>query len=184
MALTKKLQGLVDRMAEHRATLLASVAGLSETQINYQAPDSEWTIADILHHLALTDEANAKFAALLARQAREQGIGADPTPDESALGSLDQFKDQIKTKAAAPERVKPLSHLPAAESLARLAASRQKFIANMEPLAEYDLSALSYPHPLLGALNGYQWFVIAGGHEHRHARQIERIKASEGFPQT
>jgi uncharacterized damage-inducible protein DinB len=180
--MTKKIQELADKISDWRETLLASVRGLSEAQINFKPADDQWSIADILHHLALADEANVKLSGLFFRQIREQSISEDPSPDESALDCMDKFRDGLTGKAKAPERVAPLSHLAAEESLSRLRASREKLIASMSDLSAYDLSRVSFPHPLLGALNGYQWLMIAGLHEMRHTAQIERIKSGEGFP--
>ncbi|MEW6206990.1 MAG: DinB family protein [Acidobacteriota bacterium] len=180
--MTKKIQEIADKISIWRETLLASINGLSGAQINFKPAEGEWSIADILHHLALADEANVRLSGLFFRQIKEQSVPADPSPDGSALDCMDKFRDGLSGKAKAPERVAPLSHLAAEESLARMRASREKLIEAMSGLSAYDLSRVSFPHPLLGALNGYQWLMIAGLHEIRHAAQIERIKTGEGFP--
>ena len=183
MELSKKMQELVDAITHYRQKLLNEVTGLNEAQLSFKASEDQWSIADILHHLALTDEANAKLAARVLRQAEENGLPPDPTPDATVLNCLDQFRETLRgTKAQAPERVVPRSHLPAEESLARLAAAREGFLSSVHKLAQYDLSTVVYPHPLLGDLNLYQWILIAGAHEGRHAAQVGRIKAQEGFP--
>lgn len=183
MPLSKKIQELVDAVSSHRQLLLDSITGLSEAQLDYRPEGSRWSISDILHHLALTDEANAKLTSRMLQQARALSLPLDPTPDESALNSLDGYADALRnTKAQAPEFVEPQSHLPVEESLARLKASREKILESVEHLAQYDLSQLSYRHPLLGNLNMYQWILISGGHERRHAGQIGRIKAEADFP--
>ncbi len=180
--MTKKIQELADKISGYRETLLGSITGLSEAQINFKPAEDQWAIADILHHLALADEANVRLSGLFLKQIEEQSTPADPSADESVLDCMDKFRDNLNVKAKAPGRVAPLSHLPSEESLGRLAASRAKLIEAMNSLAAYDLSLVSFPHPLLGPLNGYQWLMIAGLHESRHAAQIERIKSSEGFP--
>ncbi|MFP5261359.1 MAG: DinB family protein [Blastocatellia bacterium] len=183
MPLSKKVQELVDAVSSHRQSLLDSVSGLSEAQLDYKPEGSRWSIADILHHLALTDEANAKLISRMLKQAQALSLPLDPKPHESALNSLDGYADALRnTKAQAPEFVEPQSHLPVEESLARLKASRKKLLESVEHLSQYDLSQLSYPHPLLGNLNLYQWILISGGHERRHTGQIGRIKAEAGFP--
>ena len=122
------------------------------------------------------------FLALL-RLHVPRGIGADPTPDESKLNCLNEALAPMRnTRAQAPAFVTPHNHLPADQSLARLSESRTRMIEGIERLADYDLSQLKYPHPLLGELDMYQWLLIAGGHEGRHVAQIGRIKAAAGFP--
>jgi hypothetical protein len=184
MALSKKIQELVDTVSSYRQALLDSISGLNAAQLDYKAEGAQWSIGDILHHLALTDEANAKLTSRMLKQAQALSLPLDSTPDESVLNSLDSYADVIRnSKAQAPEFVKPQSHLPVEESLARMKASREKFLESVEHLAPYDLTQLSYPHPLLGNLNMYQWILISGGHERRHTAQIGRIKAEAGFPE-
>lgn len=182
MQLSKKLQEIVDSNSRDRQSLLDSVSGLSAAQLEYRPADGEWSIEDILHHLAISDEANIKLTSMMLKQAEEKKLPADPTPDESVLDSLDSLKGRLAQRVKAPDRVAPRSHLPAAESLARLEASRTKLTDAIEQLASYDLAQLSWPHPLLGDLNLYQWLMMAGRHESRHTAQIDRIKSGPEFP--
>ena len=183
MPLSKKVQELIGALTQHRQALLDSVAGLSEAQFAYQPDDAAWTINDILHHLALTDEANAKLTSRALKHAQERDVSADPTPDASKLNCLDEALAPIRnTRAQAPEFVTPHDHLPVDQSLARLKDSRARMLEGVERLADYDLMQLKYPHPILGELDMYQWILIAGGHEGRHVAQIGRIKAAAGYP--
>jgi hypothetical protein len=182
MPLSKKVQEIVDSINADRQALLASIEGLSESQLKYTTADGQWSIEDILHHLALTDGANAKLMTGMLAKAESLNLAPDPSPDGSELNSLDKFKDVIKTRAQAPDFVNPRAHLPVEESLARLAASREKLMGAVEQLAQYDLYQLTYPHPLLGNLHLYQWLIISGRHEARHTAQINRIKSEPNFP--
>lgn len=182
--MSKKIQELVGAISGMRQALFDSVSGLSDAQLDYKPTDGEWAISDILHHLALTDEANAKLMGRSLKQAETAGVPPDPTPDESVLNCLEPYADTLKnTRAQAPEFVRPQSHQPVPESLARLNASREKILASIEKLGQYDLTQVKFPHPLLGELHLYQWILIAGGHERRHVGQIGRIKSQPGFPQ-
>ena len=118
----------------------------------------------------------------MLKRAQDENLAPDPDPDSSVLNSLDEYAPLIGQKFQAPERVAPKSHLPASESLARLKASRERMLSSVSQLGAYDLSALTYPHPVLGNLNGYQWLVITGGHERRHTAQIRKILSGPGFP--
>jgi hypothetical protein len=61
-----------------------------------------------------------------------------------------------------------------AEALAGLDASR---VALRNSLREADGIALNftYPHPMFGPLDLYQWLVFVGLHESRHACQIREL---------
>ena len=181
--LSKKLQEITDWISRNRQKLLQSTSELNETQLNYKPEGAEWSICDIVHHLALTDEANAKLMSNMVKRARADSLPPDPSPDGSELHSVDEvFARMVEPKFQAPERVAPRSHLPVEESLARLNTSREKVLEAVAELAGYDLSRLTFPHPFAGDLNGYQWMLMAGGHEHRHGEQIKRMKALQDFP--
>ena len=182
MPISKKIQEIIDAVSSDRQSLLDSIGGLSDAQINHKQ-EGQWSISDILHHLALTDEANVKLISRMLKQAEALALPTDPTPDGSEIDSLAPFAEALKNRVQAPEFVRPHEHAPVEQSLARLEASRKRFVEVVEQLGQYDLSLLKYPHPLLGELNLYQWLVIAGGHERRHANQINRIKSEPDFPQ-
>lgn len=183
MPLSKKVQEIVDSMAKDRQTLLASIEGLNQSQLDYKTADGQWSIADIIHHMALTDEANAKLMSRMLAKAESANLPPDPSPDGSEIHSLDQYAEATKNRAQAPDFVTPQSQLPVEESLARLAASREQLAGTVEQLSQYDLYQLTYPHPLLGNLHLYQWLLIGGRHEARHASQIRKMKAQPDFPQ-
>ena len=97
---------------------------------------------------------------------------------------MDEIMPRLNAaKFQAPEFVVPHPHSPVDESLARLKTSRESMLESVVQLDGYDLSALTHPHPFAGELNAYQWILMAGFHESRHAAQIERIKSQPGFPE-
>jgi hypothetical protein len=184
MPLSKKLQELVDRISHNRDKLLQSVSGLSDTQLNHKAEETAWSVSDVLNHVSLVDEANAKLTSNMLKRARASSLPADPSPEASVIHLMDDiFARMNAAKFQAPEFVAPHSHAPVDESLARLKASRERMLANVEQLDGYDLSELTHPHPFAGPLNTYQWVLMAGAHEFRHAEQINRMKSQPGFPE-
>ena len=183
MPFSKKLQELVDKISHNRETMLETISGLSEAQLNYKSEDDVWSICDIVHHLALTDDANAKLMSNLLRRARAEDLPPDPSPNSSELHSADElFARVAEPKFKAPVFVAPQSHLPVEDSLARLTASRERMLESIDQLAAFDLNQLTHPHPFAGPLNAHQWILMAGGHEHRHTQQIKRMKARTDFP--
>jgi uncharacterized damage-inducible protein DinB len=183
MALSNKLEELVDRISRQREKLFASISGLSDTQLNHKQSEDTWSISDVLNHVSLVDEANAKLTSNMLKRARAENPPPDPSPEGSELHSLDEiFKVMSVSKFQAPEFVAPHTHSSVEDSLARLKTSRERMLANVEQLNGFDLTGVTYAHPFAGPLNTYQWILIAGAHEHRHAEQIERIKAQPGFP--
>lgn len=183
MPLSKKLQEIVDRISRQREKLLESVSGLSEAQLDHKSGDDAWSISDVVHHVSLVDEANAKLTSNMLKKARANQPPPDGSPDDSVLHSMDEiFARMGAAKFQAPDFVEPHSHSPVEESLSRLRTSRERMLANVEQLNGLDLSELTFPHPFAGELNAYQWVLMAGAHESRHAEQINRMKSEAGFP--
>jgi hypothetical protein len=183
MPLSMKLQEIVDCISQKREKLLQSISGLSDAQLNHKPNDTAWSISDVLSHVSLVEEASAKLTSNMLKQARADNPPHDPSPDGSELHSMDEiFARMAASKFQAPEFLAPHSHSSVEESLARLTTSRERMLANVEQLDGLDLTGLTYPHPFAGPLNTYQWILIAGAHELRHAEQINRIKSQPGFP--
>lgn len=183
MPLSHKLQELVDHISNQRDMLLDSVSGLSEQQLNYSS-DGNWSICHVLNHVSLVDEANAKLTSNMLKRARAEQPPADGSPDDSVLNVLDEILAVMKvSKFKAPEFVEPSHSATVEESLSKLKTSRERMLANLSELDGLDLSGLTFPHPFAGPLNTYQWVLIAGAHEQRHAAQINKIRTQSGFPE-
>jgi len=183
MPLSNKLQELVDRISGQREHLLQSVSGLSDAQLNHKADEAAWSVSDVLNHVSLVDEANAKLTSNMLKRARASSLPPDRSPQASEIHSMDEIFPRMQAaRFQAPEFVAPHSHAPVDESLARLKVSRERMLANVEQLDGYDLSELTHSHPFAGELNAYQWILMAGAHEFRHAQQINRMKSQPGFP--
>ncbi len=76
----------------------------------------------------------------------------------------------------APEIVRPKG-APAADSLSSLSASREALLAVCRDADGLAVQAVKAPHALLGKLDLYQWVLMVGQHERRHAAQLRSIAA-------
>jgi len=121
--------------------------------------------------------------SIMRRRAREENVPRDPDPGGSVANAIEGVVPGVEEgKAPAPDRVTPRSYLAPEEALSRLEASRERLVVTVEELSAFDLSSLRFPHPFFGELDAYQWLLVTGWHERRHTKQIERIRASAGFP--
>ena len=81
----------------------------------------------------------------------------------------------MRPRVTAGDRVLPRGELDSAAALAKLETARDKL---RELLIAHDgvtIAAVSHPHPVLGPIDGYQWFAFVGSHEARHAAQIREV---------
>ncbi len=178
-----KTKEIVEAISRDRLALLRSVRDLGPEQTEFREEPGSWSIDDVLHHLALAEEASLKLMGFFQKRVAEESIGPDPSPDGSALGTIDSVIEGADgVKAPAPDRVTPRSRVEAKAAVARLEAARGRILESVEALSKVDGSKLTYRHPFFGDLDLYQWLLVGAWHERRHTRQIERIKTSSGFP--
>jgi DinB superfamily len=94
----------------------------------------------------------------------------------SLLNSLDTYDlTRRDRRLMAPDPVMPRGDYTAAQGLAALALSREALLAAIRSGDGLALGELTFPHPLLGSLDLYQWILFVGQHEARHAAQIAEI---------
>jgi DinB superfamily len=176
---TGRLSEVVEVLRSARARLLNGVRSLSQPDLDVTSSQDGWSIGEILHHLQLIEASVARLLGRLLEHAARDGLGPDPRTD-SVLGRLDQFD----IEGALQKVVTPTAFIPQKGSakkvlLEGLAASRAALLAVVEKAGAFDLSQLSFPHPVLGRIDGYQWLLYVGQHELRHLHQIERSKMTE-----
>jgi hypothetical protein len=136
-------------------------------------PGGNWSIREIVEHVALVGEGTARICRKLVDEAIAGGVASD-----GGLTLSDEFGERSAQiagmKVQAPERVRPTGNVSFDVSLERLEASRKAFISMRTEMATHDLSGATFPHPFMGELTAAEWLVVAGGHEMRHIKQIER----------
>ena len=181
-ALSIRMREIIEQLVADRVTLLSSIAGLEETQYRFREQEAQWCVAEILEHLALAQETTERLLkVILLRHLELKGKPCES--DTSVLNLLNRRAIVIPSvKMQAPDRVRPTGQVPVAESLSRLEASRARVLELTPALDRYDLYEVSVPHPLLGDFNGYQWLLMLGMHEVRHAMQIHELRSNPRFP--
>ena len=175
-AKTGRLPEVVELLQSSRARLLDGVSSLSQAELDFTQSPDRWSIGEIPHHLQLIELSVARLIGRLLEHAARDGLGPDPRT-ESVLGSLDQFAvESAGQKFVTPAASAPQKGCAKQVLLEGLAGSRAALLAVVEKAGAFDLSQLSFPHPALGRLDGYQWLLFVGQHELRHLHQIERSR--------
>jgi uncharacterized damage-inducible protein DinB len=163
-----------------QARFVAAVSNLSEAQANFRPDENRWTIAEIVEHVSIVNDGFLRLAHKLLKEAE-----SEPRPPKADLNlghtSLDENGRQ-REPFQAPERVRPKGGVSVEDSLAKMRMALAGFADIRPRLEAVDLSEQVFPHPALGPFNAYQWMILLGEHEERHRGQIERLKATAGFP--
>jgi hypothetical protein len=157
-----------------RSALLAAVAGLSQQDLERRPGPDEWSVGEILHHLLLTETSIARLAVRQLERGFAAGLAPDSAPEESVLPRMAHLPVADRSRRLpAPDFTIPTPALARDEVLEQLGRSREALLATLERGDGYDLSGLTYPHPLFGPIDMYQWYLVCGYHEGRHTEQIE-----------
>ena len=164
------------QLLEGREAVVRVIDGLAEAQLHFKPRPEDWSIADCVEHLAVTED--LMFALLAKGAANPNGVPLDPAKDGRMVAAI---VDRSR-KVAAPPRVQPHGHFAStAAAAAHFRETRERVLAYASGCTE-DLRRLFTPHPLLGEIDCYKCLLLLALHPARHAAQIEEIKQHPQFP--
>jgi len=168
-----RIAELLAELEASRRELLGVVQALPP-EMRDAAPEGDaWSVSQIIEHLGIVEDGGGRLLSKLMKQA--QADGAFEVETSSVLDSLNQFDiANFNRRIEAPEQVRPTGGVTVAEGLERLEAVRERLTTALLQGSGLALGTVSYPHPLFGPLNGYQWILVISMHERRHAAQIQR----------
>jgi len=179
---------ILSHLEESRATLHAAVDAVPSLLRETRPAPDRWSVAEVLEHLTRVEEQLTRVLATKLSEAQMTGALGPEEATSPVTDSLDRvlLLDR-RRRITAGERVLPRGEMDSATALASLDKTR----ANLRELVvSHDglsLGVVRFPHPVLGVIDGYQWFTFIGTHEARHAAQIreigESLKGSGGVEQ-
>jgi len=158
-----------DKLCQTRNNLVEEIKLLSDTQLNAKPDANSWSIAQVCHHLTLTE---ASFIRLIAWALKQEDR------KQAERKNIHLIADRTK-KVPAPEFVVPAEDFFTVHQIIELLdESRVKFTAFLDKIEDPSiLTEKSYKHPFLGDLPLDQWVELVSIHEQRHIEQIKEIKA-------
>lgn len=176
---------IFDTIDRTRGRVYERVESLGAEREALRASAETWSVSEIVEHLAVLEERMAQMITMMlakAETAAAAASGEEVTGAEQATMepfTLDHLIERsLGEKYEAPEQIRPRGGLPMAVLLERLRASRRGLRLLQPRLEAVNLSGMTFPHPVFGPLNAYQWLAFIGLHEERHLRQLERLVSS------
>lgn len=147
---------------------------VSDDEAAAAVDDSKWTIAEIAEHVAIVNGGMARICSRLLSKAQAEGLTAN-----GGIKLSDDFMNKSAEiagmKVEAPEMVHPSGGRTIADSLKAIDEIASS-LDELRPLFEsVDSVTHKFPHPFFGDLSASEWLVLLGGHQARHAAQIQRI---------
>ena len=175
---THERQLVVDQFNSSEARLQELVKGLTPAQWVFRETPERWSIAEVIEHLiAVESRITRRIAKILEGPGEpEKRAGADGKDALVQTRGADR-----STKFNAPEPVRPTGKFNSSELMGEFRKTREQTLAFAVEIHS-DLRSHFILHPAFGDLDCYQWLLLLGKHGHRHAEQIEEIKADPGYP--
>lgn len=159
-------------LIETRNRLVNETTSLSYDKFNNKPDSNKWSVAQVCHHLVLTERSFTKAIAWGLNNINRNKIERK---------NINLILDRTK-KIEAPEMVKPNSEPIEVEQIIDLLHdSRNKLLAILNTVKDKSILAeKSAKHPIFGELPLDQWIELLYLHEQRHIEQIREIKVLIG----
>lgn len=150
--------------------------GLSAADASRVTQDGTWSVAQIIEHLAIVEDGTGRLIGKVCKQ-----LEGTVDPDTDAIApTLAHFQiwDAKVIPIDAPASVAPKGTVSMADALAAQSEARRRVIEALTAASGRALGSVSFPHPFLGPLNGYQWALFLAQHQERHLIQLRGVLAA------
>lgn len=160
-----------------KKNIIDATRGLSEAQWNFKSSPFKWSIAQVVEHIAVTED-------LLRQIAEGQIKTAPPVPDRDFKKTDERVLEVVpdrSRKFQAPEQLRPKNQFGSPEAtLKHFLESRAKTVELLKTTP--DLRAHVVDGGQLGKIDAYERILFIGAHSERHTKQLLEVKADPKFP--
>jgi DinB family protein len=145
--------------------LMNAIAPLDDSLFARSPSNNEWSIAQIVHHLCLVEQAvTSELEKGLARPPQQVGFLRRLIPTSIVAIRLVRVK--------APRAMNPLDPPAKEEVIANYNAARDRLKELCASHGGNRLKQVVFKHPFLGDINGLATISFVGYHELRHYKQL------------
>ncbi|MDE3134945.1 MAG: DinB family protein [Acidobacteriota bacterium] len=178
--LPPELEKIRQEAAENERRLVALAKDLGEKQLDWRPEPGRWSIAEILIHLRLTNEACLPSLDHAIEDARRKKLLAE---GPFRLGWMGRFfvwyvEPPPVIRLPSPAVLRPPVAEPAGEALPRLLDSRRHVLARLEAASGLDLERARFVSPFASfvKMSLLAIFSVFTAHERRHLWQGENVR--------
>ena len=170
--LPPKLAALYGAMETVREKTLSLLDGLTEEEFSRRIGE-EWSAAQVLQHLLMAETGTSK---MIRRSIRSSAGGVPPYPEDDSVLEVRALPKPVGAYQA-PEMVRPVDPPGKDDLLRQVREAREQTAASLRLLATVDPRAITFPHPLFGNLNLYEWPIVTFLlHEQDHQGQVRALR--------
>jgi hypothetical protein len=159
----------LESMQRSTRSFLDLVGGVSDAQWRLRPGAREWSMAETVEHVVLSNRAIlTALGRLLAAP-----LADDASRCDDALISVDMFRGPDPRPALAEPTGRFATRF---DGVTALVATRDALRAWVNLTRDIDLRAHGLPHPVFGVFDGVQWIRFAAVHTDSHARQLRALR--------
>lgn len=144
------------RCVRARLEVLDALEGVSEAQASFEPAEGEWSIREVALHVLNGSRRTAQLVELLARGEPAASAATDPAR-EGTDRTVAELREGLLR-----------------DGLGWSALTRE--------LPDQPSFAVTATHSVFGELHSRAWYLFQRVHDLDHARQIQAVKATPGYP--
>ena len=174
--LVSSLERQFARLEQQRETLESALYLLTPAQLSFRPSADSWTIAEVVHHLAVTER--LILAAANKPDVRRSGRRASVVGSALLWGVL-----ALGVRVSVP--IAPLSprrDISLGDAHNEWIEMRQQWRGFLAALPQERLQEMAFRHPIAGPVPFSGVLKFLRRHCAHHLRQIDRIQSDPAFP--
>ncbi len=165
----KNLDPILALLSGSRSQFIATADAFPSDQWSAAPAEGKWSAGEIVVHTMQVEESIIR--------ASKKTVQKPPYP----VPFLKRFHLPLALAAGRARKLKsPIAidgtRVPTQSEYAeKIAAPRRGTLEFIDETRDRDLRPYTFPHPVFGPLNIYDWFRLIAYHELRHAKQIREV---------
>ena len=163
---------LIATLEKSAKVYLDCLASVPESAAGVKLNDSSWSILQVAEHVATVEHRMLRGIQM----AQEKSSAPEFERDGKIAAAVRNRGNRLR----APEMVVPKGRwftvAECVEAFKQARTNTIEFVRTAE-----GLRGRSFPHPLLGEIDGCQALLVMASHAERHVEQIEEIKAAAAY---
>lgn len=162
-------------LTDPRAKTLLLLEAKSFDSLFVVPRSQSWSPIMVLDHLRILDDQICQVLQRLIDRGKKKGI-TSPVQVLTKLKDLEPLVSKVMSAPAAPG-TEPRNPPPSTIFL-EANQSRKNLLTMIDVLWNIDIQEITFPHPWIGPMNGYEWLIFLSVHERGHHDHLQGLLQS------
>lgn len=179
-----QLRADLDAVTGRKARFEAETRSLSERQLRFRPAEGSWSIAEVAQHLLHVEREVTRAAAKPGTERRGRKRSAREWVGLAAFLAVIHLKVRIRVPQRVARRVTPSADPDMDQLWIEWHEVHANLARYLETVRAEDLDDMAFRHPIMGPTSVRRMLPFFRQHFDHHLRQVKRIRAAPGFPQS